>query len=103
VVKDLGTFLDAIGWKLIWGVDLGEGTPENAADEAQAVAATAQDKLIAFEVGNEPDLFGGLHRPKDYDYMQFHSEYRRYRDAIPRRQPGAPFADPMLPDTTPNG
>jgi hypothetical protein len=94
VVKDLGTFLDAIGWKLIWGVDLGEGTPENAAEEAQAVAASARDKLIAFEVGNEPDLFGGVHRPKGYDYAQFHSEYRRYHDAMRAKLPGAPFAGP---------
>jgi hypothetical protein len=33
-VEDLGGFLRATGWKLIWGLNLGTGTPEMAADEA---------------------------------------------------------------------
>ena len=57
VIKDLGTFLDATGWKLIWGLNLGRGTPQQAVEEAQAVATTAKDKLLALEIGNEPDLF----------------------------------------------
>jgi hypothetical protein len=35
---DLGTFLRATGWRLIWGFNLGRGTMDQAVDEAIAVA-----------------------------------------------------------------
>jgi hypothetical protein len=94
VIKDLGTFLDATSWKLIWGLNLGRGTPQQAVEEAQAVAATAKDKLLALEIGNEPDLFDRVHRPRGYGYVQFHEEYRRYRDAVQAKLPNVPFAGP---------
>ena len=87
VIRDLGEFLDATGWKLIWGLNLGSGTPQQAVEEAQAVAAAARDKLLALEIGNEPDLFRGAHRPQDYGYVQFHEEYRTFRDAIRKKLP----------------
>jgi len=94
VIEDLGTFLDATGWKLIWGLNLGSGTPQQAVEEAQAVAAAAQDKLLALEIGNEPDLFAKAHRPQGYEYAQFLEEYRRYRDRIRAKLPHVPFAGP---------
>ena len=94
VIEDLGEFLDATGWKLIWGLNLGSGTPELAVEEAQAVAAAAKDKLLAVEIGNEPDLFGRGHRPQGYGYEQWHNEYRRYRDAVRAKLPNVPLAGP---------
>ena len=47
-IQELGTFLDATGWKLIWGLNLGGGTEQQAVEEAQAVLAASQDKLMAF-------------------------------------------------------
>lgn len=94
VIQDLGEFLDATGWKLIWGLNLGSGTPQQAVEEAQAVAAAAQDKLLALEIGNEPDLFHGAHRPPDYGYAEFHKEYQTFRDAIRKKLPDVPFAGP---------
>ena len=46
VLRDLGTFLDATGWKLIWGLNLGNGTQENAIEEAKAVTAAAKGNLL---------------------------------------------------------
>ena len=94
VIEDLGAFLDATGWKLIWGLNLGRGTLRQAVEEAQAVAATAKDKLLALEIGNEPDLFDGGHRSPGYGYVQFHDEYQRYRDVIRAKLPHVPFAGP---------
>src|SRR5947209_9541570 len=37
-LKELGTFLDATDWKLIWGLNLGSGTEQQALEEAQAVS-----------------------------------------------------------------
>jgi hypothetical protein len=93
-VADLGTFLRATGWRLIWGFNLGRGTVEQAVDEAVAVASSVGDRLLAFEIGNEPDLFPGVHRPANYSYADYYAEYRRFKKAIRDKLPNAPFAGP---------
>jgi hypothetical protein len=91
---DLGTFLRATGWRLIWGFNLGRGTVEQAVDEALAVASSVGARLLAFEIGNEPDLFAGVHRPANYSYANYLAEYRRFKKAIRDKLPNAPFAGP---------
>ena len=95
-LQQLGSFLEATNWKMIWGLNLGSGDERQAAAEAQAVAAAAKNHLLAFEIGNEPDLFGRgtAHRPKSYSYEDFLNEYRRYKAAIRAKLPEAPFAGP---------
>jgi len=93
-IADLGTFLRATGWRLIWGFNLGSGTVEQAVDEAAAVSSSAGDRLLAFEIGNEPDLFPGVHRPANYSYADYYAEYRRFKSAIRDKLPHAPFAGP---------
>jgi len=98
-VADLGTFLRATGWRLVWGLDLGgltsgRSTVEQAVDEAVAVASSVGDRLLAFEIGNEPDLFAGVHRPANYSYVDYYAEYARFKKAIRDRLPNAPFAGP---------
>ena len=101
-LQELGTFLDATGWKLIWGLNLGGGTEQQAVEEAQAVLAASQDKLMAFEIGNEPDLFGRgtPHRPKGYSYQDYLKDYRLYKAAVRAKLPDAPFAGPDAGTTT---
>lgn len=96
VLRDLGGFLDATGWKLIWGLNLGNGTQENAIQEAKAVTAAAKGNLLGFEIGNEPDLFGRHegHRHTGYDYDAYLGEYRTYRDALRKAIPGIVFDGP---------
>lgn len=97
-LRQLGAFLDAIGWRLIWGLNLGGGDMKNAAEEAVAVKAAIKDKLLAFEIGNEPDGFAGdafnSHRPKNYDYGDYLKEFRAYKAVIRSKLPDAPFAGP---------
>ena len=97
-LRELDGFLDATGWRLIWGLNLGSGDMENAAKEAVAVAAAVKDKLLAFEIGNEPDGFAGdafnAHRPKNYGYDDYLKEYRAYKAVIRSKLPDAPFAGP---------
>jgi hypothetical protein len=93
-LQDLGTFLRATGWRLIWGFNLGRGTVDQAVDEAMAVIAAVGDSLLAFEIGNEPDLFPGVHRPGNYSYADYYAEYRRFKQAIRNKLPNAPFAGP---------
>jgi hypothetical protein len=93
-ILDLGTFLRATGWRLIWGFNLGRGSVDQAVDEAVAVASSVGDRLLAFEIGNEPDLFPGVHRPANYSYADYYAEYRRFKKAIRDKLPNAPFAGP---------
>lgn len=95
-LEQLATFLNATNWRLIWGLNLGSTDERQAIAEAEAVMHAVGDKLLAFEIGNEPDLFGRgtAHRPKNYDYAAFLKEFRRYKAAIRAKLPKAPFAGP---------
>jgi hypothetical protein len=102
VLRDLGTFLEATGWNLIWGLNLGKGTAQAAIQEAKAVLAATEPYLFAFEIGNEPDLFprSEAHRKKGYDYDDYLREYRKFRDALRKELPGMPLAGPDVADAT---
>jgi hypothetical protein len=97
-IRNLRAFLDAAGWTLIYGLNLGTATPDAVAVEARAVAGTMGSKLTAFQIGNEPNLFSrnGLRGP-DYEYDQFASEWRRMSNAVLAQAPHVPLAGP---DTT---
>jgi hypothetical protein len=100
-LRQLRGFLDATGWKLIWGFNLGTGTLENAVEEARAIAEAAGDRLVAFQVGNEPDLFSRAgHRPAPYGYAEWLADYRRFKTAIRAALPKAAFAGPDVAFTT---
>jgi hypothetical protein len=59
------------------------------------VRAIAGQRLLAFEIGNEPDLFGrAQHRQMDYGYEDWLAEYRRYKQALRTRYPGIALAGP---------
>jgi hypothetical protein len=94
-ILNLRGFLDASGWRLNYGLNIGTEEPKTVADEAAYVAATMGPKLISFQLGNEPDLFGrnGLRSP-DYDFAQYAAEWRRYFSAVRARVPNAPFGGP---------
>lgn len=95
-LQQLATFLNATSWRLIWSLNLGSTDEQQAIAEAESVMNTVGDNLLAFEIGNEPDLFGRgtAHRPKNYDYAAFIKEFRRYKAAIRAKLPKAPFAGP---------
>lgn len=100
-LAELGSFLDVTGWKLIWGLNLGKGTEQQAVEEATSVTSAIKDKLLAFEIGNEPDLFSHEgHRPSGYSFAQYLEEYRRYKRAIRGQLPGARFAGPDIAGKT---
>ncbi len=95
-IRNLRDFLDRLpGWSLIYGLNLGLGTPEMAAEEAAFVSRVAGSKVLAFQMANEPDLFhkNGL-RPASYNADQFITEWRRFFEAVRKRVPDAPFAGP---------
>lgn len=96
-LADLAGFLRATGWRLMWGLNLGTGSREDAAEEALAVSEAAGGQLQSFEIGNEVDLlrrFG-----KSYD--GYYASYLAYKAAIRAVLPGAAFSGPdAARDTT---
>jgi len=95
-IDRLAGFLRALGWRLIYGLNLAAGTPEEAAAEAAYVAGAVGPQLLAFQIGNEPDGFGrwsGV-RPKTYDLSAFLNEWKRFHAAIRAAVPDARFAGP---------
>lgn len=101
-LRQLGTFLDATNWRLIWNLNLGSADVQQVVAEAEAVARAVGDKLLAFQIGNEPDLFGRgtAHRPRSYNYEDFLKEFQRYKAAIRAKLPHAPFAGPDVAGAT---
>ena len=95
VLKDLGGFLEATGWKLIWALDLGQASEADAIAEARIISSIAGERLLAFEIGNEPDLFvRAKHRKPEYGYEDWLAEYRRYKAALRKEFPRIAFAGP---------
>lgn len=94
-IRNLRGFIDATGWKLIYGLNMGTEEPNVAAEEAAYVMNTLGPRLIACQLCNEPDLFthNGV-RGADYRYSDFAKEWRLFYDAIKQRVPSAPFAGP---------
>src|SRR6516165_5014004 len=90
-IDRLAGFLRALGWRLIYGLNLATGTPEEAAAEAAYVAHAVGPQLLAFQIGNEPDGFGRWSdlRPKTYGLAAFLDEWRRFQAAIERVVPDA--------------
>jgi hypothetical protein len=58
----LGAFVRATRVEGALWIELGTGTPEYAAEEAELVAHHLGDRLLAFQVGNEADLYGSAFR-----------------------------------------
>ena len=94
-ILNLKEFLDLIDWRCMYGLNLGKGTLQQAADEADYVSQTLGDRLISFQFGNESDLFhhNGL-RPASYDYADFAKDWQSFYDAVHARLPDAKFAGP---------
>ena len=93
-LKDLASFLQATNWKLIWGLNLGVGSIDDAVTEAVAVSTTIKQNLFAFEIGNEPDLFNrgsSSHRPDNYGYKDWLAEYQKVQICHPRNTAERPI------------
>lgn len=55
---------------------------ENALSEARVALSHIKENLVAFEVGNEPDLYPGAVRPLNYSTADYVREWTGFADAI---------------------
>jgi hypothetical protein len=101
-IDRLAATLRILGWKLVYGLNLARGTPEEAATEAAYVARAVGVDLMAFQIGNEPDGFGRWTavRPQSYDVAAYLEEWRAFPAAVRARVPDARFAGPDVAGAT---
>lgn len=98
-------FADALGGKLILGVNLAAGRPAIAAAEARAmIQGIGRSRIQALEIGNEADLYRtfawyrdrtgrvGFARTPGYGVARFDRDFARWRAAMPF----APLAGPAF-------
>jgi len=94
-VSRLARFLQATDWRIIYGLAMGPSNPQAMADEASAACAAFGNRLVAFEIGNEPDRYhaNGI-RASDYAYSDFLKEWENDARVILSATPDASFAGP---------
>jgi hypothetical protein len=85
-VTRLGAFLRATGWTALYGINLKTNTPADAAAEARFAAGQLGDRLLAFEIGNEPDAY---RTERSYE-----ESFATYTAAIRAAVPDAAFDGP---------
>jgi len=92
-IDSLFAFANAVGCKVIFGLNLGTFNPSLSAQEATYIMQHYSSQLLAFEIGNEPNLFylNGL-RPANYTYADFQAEFMQYVDSIKFYNPTAPIS-----------
>jgi hypothetical protein len=96
-IDNLAEFVKAAGWQLIYGMAFGHSSPERAAREAEYVAKRVGDRLLYFQIGNEPDFYHDKNnktRPPDWKFDDYLAEWMAYADAISERVPTAKFGGP---------
>lgn len=81
-LHNLRAFLDATGWSCLYGLNLGQGTVANAVAEALAAAQILGPRLLALQIGNEPDSFRNRYRPASYAPAEFMAEWNIFHAAI---------------------
>jgi hypothetical protein len=96
-IDALAEFLRAAQWRLIYGVNFGNSTPQRAADEAAYVAERIGDRLQFFQIGNEPDLYAKASngtRSTGWSFADYVREWTGFAEAIVARVPHARFGGP---------
>ncbi|TWP48472.1 hypothetical protein FKR81_28190 [Lentzea tibetensis] len=86
-VRELSLFLKATGWKVVYGLNLKTNTPAKAAEEAAVAAKVLGEDLVAFEIGNEPNVYVKT-------WPEYEALYTSFADAIRAKVPGAKFDGP---------
>jgi hypothetical protein len=107
-LRTTAALANALGAKLIVGINLQLDRPGFAGVEARALLAGLGSSIEAFEIGNEPDLYGTLPwyltasgrerfgRPPYYDLEDFIQQFSNVRHALP----SVPVAGPAFADLT---
>lgn len=94
-IDRLAAFSKALGWPVIFGLNMGANDPQTAADESAYVYNTLGSNLYDLQNGNEPDIYHkyGL-RPTTYGEADYEVDWQSQYAAVKKAVPNAPFAGP---------
>jgi hypothetical protein len=94
-ILNLRQFLDATGWKAVYGLNLANANHDQVVEEAKFVSLTLGKKLLTFQIGNEPNhyVLNGLRRP-GYSFNDYLTEWSSVHHAVLKAIPSAKFAGP---------
>jgi hypothetical protein len=95
-VNALAAFLSAVGWPVLYGVNLAQSTPAVAAAEVAYAAQTFGSNLFGIEIGNEPDLYAGHYFPSTWDFSNYLALWQSFAAAILAQTPGVPLTGPVI-------
>ena len=95
-VDNLTGFAKALGWQVLFGLNMGIYDTAKAANEAVYVANSLQNNLLALQFGNEPDGYHSWNpvRTSSYGEANYETEWNNYFTAVHSRIPAAPLAGP---------
>ncbi|TMM37397.1 MAG: hypothetical protein E6F99_13110 [Actinobacteria bacterium] len=89
-LQRLKTLADLTGWQAIIGVNILHKDPARAADEARSAQRILGSRLLAIEIGNEPNYY------PDYTPEQYYADFETYRAAMVKAAPGVPVTGPSV-------
>jgi hypothetical protein len=89
-LQRLKVLADLTGWKAIIGVNLKQYDPVRAADEAKFARQILGSRLLAIEVGNEPNYY------PNYTPAQLYKDFEKYRVAMTAAAPGIGLTGPSV-------
>jgi hypothetical protein len=94
-ILNLGQFLNATGWKAVYGLNLANANHDQVVEEAKFVWHTLGSKLLTFQIGNEPNhyVLNGLRWP-GYSFKDYFTEWSSVHHAVLKAIPNAKFAGP---------
>jgi hypothetical protein len=98
-IDRLAGFVKATGWKVIYGLNLGTGTPERDAEEAAYVAGKLGGRLLFFQIGNEPEFYRDANnrlRGPDWNFDKYLAQWIEFAKAVIARVPNAKFGGPDI-------
>lgn len=96
-LRNLRAFLDATNWDCIYGLNLGTGTPERAAQEGAAVTEILGSRLKYLQIGNEPNNYiRYLLRPNTWNEHTYYQEWSSFAQALVQRIPNVKLGGPDM-------
>jgi len=97
-VDSLAAFVSAVGWPILYGVNLAQSTPAVAAAEIAYAVKALGSNLLGIEIGNEPDLYAGHYFPTGWTFSDYLTLWQSFASAIQEQTPGIPLTGPVTAD-----
>lgn len=88
-------FATAIGWKSMFGVNVGTGTVAQATDEIKYIDQNYSSNVLNYELGNEPDLFHDwVPGQTAYSVLSYQTDFDNFYSSIHSATPNVKISGP---------